>query len=75
MRLSSGIEAFIARRRAEGLDYQRGNLCLNAFCRLVGDLPLNAVSGQDVLAFLDASQVCAKTWIGKHSVLRHFFEF
>lgn len=75
MKLSGGIEAFVERKRAEGLDFQKANLCLKGFCRHVGDLPLDTVSGQHVLTFLDASQVSANTWRGKHSVLRHFFEF
>lgn len=75
MRLSEGIELYVGRKRSCGLTFESGASNLRSFCNYVDDLPLEFVTTQHVLAFLNGPHTSTTTWRGKHSLLRHFFEF
>ena len=75
MTLIEAIDAYVERKRASGLSFEKGRLVLLALCRHVGDMPLHRVSGPHVLSFLDDHPISALTWRHKHRLLKRFFEF
>jgi integrase/recombinase XerD len=75
MNLSEGIELYVGRKRAGGRFFNKGASDLTRFCRRVGDRPLDSITTQNVLAFLDGPRTSTTTWIKKRNLLRHFFEF
>jgi site-specific recombinase XerD len=75
MKLSEGIELYVERKRMDGLAFAKGSANLFSFCRQVGNLPLDEIRVQHFLTFLDGPRTSLPTWRGKHSLLKHFFEF
>jgi integrase/recombinase XerD len=75
MKLTEGVEAYVDRKRAGGLVYEKATQNLHGFCRHVGDLPLSRVSSRHVLTFLNGPRTSTVTWRGKYSLLKHFFDF
>jgi site-specific recombinase XerD len=65
----------VGRKRSDGLTFDRAASNLRSFCNYVNDLPLDFITTQHVLAFLNGPHTSTTTWRGKHSLLRHFFEF
>lgn len=75
MKVLEAIEAYLSRKRANGLSYRTEEFTLCEFRRHVGDLLLADISPGQVLEFLNARRVCNNTMIAKHRCLRMFFEF
>jgi integrase/recombinase XerD len=73
--LSQNIERYVERKRANGVTFDKGNANLTAFARQVGNVPLHGITTYDVAKYLDGPLTSTVTWRGKHSLLRHFFEF
>lgn len=75
MNLSEGIDAYVERKRSGGVSFHKGALNLSSFRRHIGDQPLDQITTQHVLTFLNGPRTSTPTWRGKHGLLRHFFEF
>jgi integrase/recombinase XerD len=75
MTLRDGIDVYVQMKRANGLVFETGSKGLYGFCRHAGNLLLTEVTAKDVLTFLNGPRTSVVTFRGKHSLLRHFFEF
>lgn len=75
MRISDGIDQYVSCKRANGLVFGHAGTRLSAFSRYVGNIPLNQIRTEQVLAFLDAPVTSIVTWRQKHQTLVQFFEF
>lgn len=75
MKLADGIEKYVARKHAEGIEFGRGESYLMGLFRSVGDINVTEVKTQQILAFLNDSIARAATWRLKYFVLLHFFDF
>ena len=75
MNLSEDIETYVERKRANGTGFDKGHANLISFARQVGNVPLHAITTYDVTRYLDGPLTSTVTWRGKHSLLRHFFEY
>lgn len=75
MRLSEAIERYVNRRRCEGAAYISGEITLRAFCRVVGDIPLNYLSIDNVAPFLNRPRIAPVTLRGQLSTLNRFLKF
>jgi integrase/recombinase XerD len=75
MRLSECIGIYVDRKRANGVDFSKGQQTLQSFRKSVGDLTLDGITCQHLLGFLDGLGTSTTTWRSKHSLLCHFFEY
>lgn len=75
MTLSEAIDVFVERKRSNGFRFITGRYCLVAFCRRVGDLPLDHVTAQHVLDFLDRRRITNATWRAKYGLLQRFLDY
>lgn len=75
MKLSEGIEKYVAQKREVGLLFDHGEDLFRGFYKRVGDVQLSQLTAQDVLKFLDEPLTSTVTWRGKHQLLAQFFAF
>lgn len=75
MKLSDGIEQYVASKHTGGLAFERGESNLTAFFRQVGDIDLSQVKTQQVLTYLNGSETGPITWRLKYRTLFRFFDF
>ena len=75
MKLSESIGIYVDRKRANGVDFSKGQQTLLSFRKSVGDLTLDGITCQHLLGFLDGLGTSTTTWRSKHSLLCHFFEY
>src|SRR5258708_28499321 len=75
MRFADGVQQYVTRKHAEGVDFEKGNSCLTGLCGHVGDVELSDVKSQDVLIFLNDSRAATATWRLRYFVLQRFFDF
>jgi integrase len=75
MKLSEGIEKYLAQKRTGGLLFNHGEECFLAFCRRVGDMELSQVTPRDILRYLDERSTSTHTWRGRYQLLARFFSY
>lgn len=75
MKLSDGIELYVARKRTTGFEFEHGESCLLRFLRGAGDVLLSQIRSQQVSAFLDGTVTSTITWRLKYQLLLRFFEY
>jgi integrase/recombinase XerD len=75
MRLSDGVELYVAQRRSTGIEYTKGAEKLLAFSRLMGDIDLAQVRTHNVVTYLDSPKTGAITRQAKYQMLERFFKF
>jgi integrase/recombinase XerD len=75
VKLSEGIERYVAQKREVGLLFDHGEELFHGFYRRVGDVHLSQLTARDVLRFLDEPLTSTVTWRGKHQLLAQFFAF
>jgi integrase/recombinase XerD len=75
MKLSEGIERYVACKRQGGLLYTATESGLTYFKRKVGDVELNEVTSDDVLIYLSGPRTSPISWRRKHQQMSQFFSF
>jgi hypothetical protein len=75
MKFIDGIQQYVSRKHAEGIEFHRGEEYLRGLGQCVGDVRLDQVKTQHILSFLDRAPTAAVTWRLKYFVLQHFFDF
>jgi integrase/recombinase XerD len=75
MKLSEGIERYVASKRQGGLLYTATEYGLTTFMRKVGDVELNEVTSDDVLIYLSGPRTSPVSWQRKHQQMSQFFVF
>jgi integrase/recombinase XerD len=75
MNTQVGVDFFIAWKRSQGLQFETGAKTLRAFSRFADNPELQELSPSVVSQFLARTKTSTLTFIGKHSVLRDFFEY
>jgi integrase/recombinase XerD len=73
MKLLEGIQVYIEAKLSEGAFWAKGVQNLRSFHRQVGDLPLERIRVNHVVAFLHGPLTSPVTWYKKYLVLRQFF--
>lgn len=74
MNLLPAIESYVSTRRALGADFTTAAKILHSFGRMLGDLPLEAISGEHCSAFCRGRQG-RRFATEKHSTLNVFFRY
>jgi integrase/recombinase XerD len=75
MNTQIGVDLFIAWKRSQGLQFETGAKTLRAFSRHADNPELQERTLPVVEQFLTKTRTSTVTYIGKHSVLRDFFEY
>jgi integrase/recombinase XerD len=75
MKLSEGIEQYVACKRQGGLLYTATESGLTYFKRKIGDVELNEVTSDDVLTYLSGPRTSPISWQRKHQQMSQFFTF
>lgn len=75
MTLSEAIDVFVERKRSNGFRFITERSYLVSFYRRVGDLPLNRVTAQHVLDFLDSRRITNATWRANYQLLQRFLDY
>ena len=75
MTTSDVIKAYLAARRAQGVQIRSGARALRQFARETGDRPLNEVTAPAVAAFLRGHGALSAAWTTKFRLLAGFYRF
>lgn len=75
MKTLAAADLFIVWKRSRGLMFETGAKILRAFCRHAGNPELQELTSSIVVEFLANAETSTITYLGKHSVLRGFFEY
>lgn len=75
MNLVAATEAYLKRKRDEGLVYSWCAGYLAGLCRQVGDVSLENITTREIATFLDGPKTSPSTWLEKYHMLRSFFDF
>jgi integrase/recombinase XerD len=75
MTLFESTRSYVQRKRTAGFAYFKSESTLLAFCKAVGDVPLDHIIPRKVAGFLASPKSSATTWRQKYGLLKNFFEF
>lgn len=75
MTLNEAAQLYVERRRAEGVQFSKGQRVYQSLSKCVGDLRLSEVSILHIQQFLERPGVSVTTFRKTHSLLRHFFDY
>jgi site-specific recombinase XerD len=75
MRLHDLVEAYIAYKRSLGMSFVSDAAVLRSFCRAMGDISVEAVKPEPVLAFLAGTGELTTRWGLKFCILRGFYRY
>ena len=74
MRLADAIAHYLDLNHAMGLRFHVDEAILKAFHRHAGAVDIEAVSPDDIIAFLQPRHRVTSTWLMKHRALRRFYQ-
>jgi integrase/recombinase XerD len=69
MRVADVVDAYLTRQRSLGMRFESAGQLLRRFSRAMGDRPIQEVTPEAVLDFLNGKGVLTATWTLKHRVL------
>lgn len=75
MRLRDLVEAYIDYKRSLGMRFVSDAAVLRSFCRAMGDITVEAVSPEPVLAFIAGTGPVTTRWGLKCCILRGFYRY
>jgi integrase/recombinase XerD len=75
MNLSQVVAAYITHRQAMGMRFHTEARTLRSFCRASGDVVMQEITAEQVLAFLAGTGPVTRYWERKHSALSGLYRF
>lgn len=69
------IEAYLTRQRSLGMRFESAGELLHRFGRAMGERPIEEVTAEAILDFLNGSGALTATWALKHRVLTGLYRF
>jgi integrase/recombinase XerD len=75
MKLLHAIESYIAYKRSLGMRFRSQAAVLRAYCRAVGNVTVEKVRPDSVLAFITGDGQVTARWIESHRVLAGFYRY
>jgi integrase/recombinase XerD len=73
--IAAVVSLYLSHKRALGYRFHAEGFILRAFCKAVGDAPMNDVESGAVLDFLNGDGPVTETWVKKYHVLSGFYRF
>jgi integrase/recombinase XerD len=75
MKLSQVIAAYVAHKQAIGMRFHTEARTLRSFCRASGDVTMQEITADQLLAFLAGTGPITRYWERKHSALNGLYRF
>jgi integrase/recombinase XerD len=75
MRLTDVVDAYLTRQRSLGMRFESAGRLLYRFSRAMGNQPIQEVTPEAILDFLNGDGVLTATWTLKHKVLTGLYRF
>lgn len=75
MRLADVVDAYLTRQRSLGMRFESAGQLLCRFSRAMGDQPIQEVTPEAILDFLNGKGTLTATWTLKHKVLTGLYRF
>lgn len=75
MNLSQAIDVYVRSRHLDNSGYIHGESVLRSFYKRVGDIPLDRLSAQQIISFLNGPRTSPTTWKNKLGFLRRFCQY
>jgi len=75
MRLSEGVDKYVARKRASGLVYTNAERRFLSFSRQMGEIELDQITTEDLGRYLGEPEKMSATWHANYLRLLRFFEY
>jgi integrase/recombinase XerD len=75
MKVFEAIERYVENKRVMGISFEWGTNVLQAFGRLVGDIPIRSIDKGEVSQFLDKVVSSERTWLSHYRILKAFFDY
>lgn len=75
MTLSEAAASYVAHKQAMGMRFRTEARILQSFCRASGEMTMQEVTADQVLAFLAGTGPVTRFWERKHSALGGFYKF
>lgn len=75
MRLADAVDAYLTRQRSLGMRFDSAGQLLHRFSRAIGDRPIQEITPEAILDFLNGSGALTATWALKHRVLTGLYLF
>jgi len=73
--LADVIDTYLTRQRSLGMRFDSAGQLLRRFSRAIGDRPIQEVTPEAVLDFLNGNRALTATWTLKHRVLTGLYRF
>ena len=75
MTLADVVDAYLTRQRSLGMRFESAGQLLRRFSRAMGDRPIQEVTPEAIIAFLNGNGTLTATWTLKHRVLTGLYRF
>jgi integrase len=75
MKLSQIVAAYVTHRQAMGMRFHTEARTLRSFCRASGDVTMQEITAEQLLAFLAGTGPVTRYWERKHSALSGLYRF
>ena len=75
MKLADAAANYVAHKQSMGMRFRTEARTLKSFCHAVGDVTMQDVSVDEIVAFLTGNGPITRFWERKYSVLRGFYRF
>jgi integrase/recombinase XerD len=75
MMLADVIDAYLTRQRSLGMRFESAGDLLHRFGRAMGERPIQQVTAEAILDFLNGNGALTATWVLKHRVLTGLYRF
>jgi integrase/recombinase XerD len=75
MRMADVVDAYLTRQRSLGMRFESAGQLLRRFSRAMGDRPIQEVTPEAIIAFLNGNGALTATWTLKHRVLTGLYRF
>ena len=75
MTLADVIDAYLTRQRSLGMQFDSAGQLLHRFGRAIGNRPIEEVTPEAILDFLNGKGALTATWMLKHRVLTGLYRF
>jgi len=75
MRLPDVVDAYLTRQRSLGMRFDSAGQLLHRFSRTIGDQPIQEVTPEAILDFLNGRGALTATWALKYRVLTGLYRF
>ena len=75
MKVSEAIALYTRHKHLRGVHFDKGQVCLQTFCRSIRNKEISCVTAGEVRQFLGSPKLATPSWRARHMTLGKFLEF